>query len=82
MKIVENTNLNCNLEVTDSIGNVKSVVSINTYMPETGKDFNFNFNIMDKELVDTNTQIVQEQLDSFMTTLRAKMLELGYKITI
>lgn len=82
MIVTENTNLNGTLEVTNGEGIKKSVVSINSNLTQNSNNFSFNFTIMDSVSVDANIVEVQNQMDNFMIQLRAKMVELGYKITI
>jgi len=82
MIIVENTNLNGTLEITDPEGVKKSVVSINTNLTENTNNFNFNFTVIDKVAVDANIEAVQLEMNSFMAALRDKMTSAGYLITI
>jgi hypothetical protein len=82
MIITENTNLNGTLEVTNSEGVKKSVVSINSNLTQNSNNFSLNFTIMDAVSVGANITEVQNQMDTFMSQLKAKMVELGYKITI
>ena len=82
MIITENTNLNATLESTDSEGNKKQIVSINSNLTQNSKNFNFSYTIMDEEEVEANLEDIQTQMDEFMVALKAKMVNMGYKVTI
>lgn len=81
MIITQNTNISATLEL--EVEGIKSpVVSVNSKLVQDGRNFNIGFSIMDSASLDENIAEIQAQLDGFMSTIRLKMVELGYKIKI
>ena len=60
----------------------KAIVSINSNYNEIGTNLTVSFNILDKEYVEKNPEIIQSQLDSFLNELREKLKGVGYDVTI
>jgi hypothetical protein len=67
--------------VTDDI-NQKMIVNMNANLNNIGTVLNINFNIIDMENVIANQTSVQAQFNSFLESVRTKLTELGYKITL
>ena len=82
MLIIENTNLRATLQFTDSEGNTKPVVNVNTNLTKGGSNFNLNFTVIDETVITNNLEAIQLEIDSFKTALSEKMIEFGYKITL
>ncbi|MBU5485955.1 hypothetical protein KQI86_16665 [Clostridium sp. MSJ-11] len=60
----------------------KAIVSINSNYNETGTNLTVSFNILDKEYVEKNPAIIQDQLNQFLEELRDKLKGVGYDVTI
>lgn len=82
MEINENINLNGTIEITGADGSKKPAVAVNSNLTKNGGNFNFSFNIIDNIVLESNVAEVQTEIDSFLNTLKAKMIELNYKVTI
>jgi hypothetical protein len=80
LNVNENINMNGNI-VTDDI-NQKMIVNMNANLNNIGTVLNINFNIIDMENVIANQTSVQAQFNSFLESVRTKLTELGYKITL
>lgn len=79
LNINENININANIVPT---GMNKPVIGLSGILNTNTLGFGMSFNIMDKENFDLNLTEIQEQFNQFLDAIRAKMTELGYKITI
>jgi len=82
MEIRETTNLNSILSITNTDKTIKPIITINSNLSQGGNNLNLNFNIIDELSIAGNEAAAQTEMDSFMTALRAKMVELGYQVTI
>jgi hypothetical protein len=60
----------------------KMVLNMNANLNDIKTLFSINFNILDNEYIAANQTSIQTQLDTFLDSVRTKMTELGYKITI
>ncbi|MEW9093747.1 MAG: hypothetical protein AB2417_01585 [Clostridiaceae bacterium] len=60
----------------------KAIVSINSNYNEIGTSLTVSFNILDKEYVEKNPAIIQDQLNQFLEELRDKLKGVGYDVTI
>ena len=82
MLIAESTNLNSMISITEADGTVKNVVSINSNVVKDGASLSVNFSILDNVTLQTNVTSVQADIDTFMNSLKEKMISLNYVITI
>lgn len=77
----QNLNINGAIMEKDASGVERGIVGINVgFTNQT--TFTFGFNILDINAVTNNKESVQTQLNDFIASIRAKMIELGYDITI
>ena len=80
LNIDENTGLNGNITVTDGDKTV-TVLLVSCNLNSSATSLLFSVNVVNKDLLTSNLQTVQQQLTDFKTQVQSKMKDLGYQIT-
>lgn len=80
LNIDENTGLNGNITVTDGDKTV-TVLLVSCNLNSSATNLLFSVNVVNKDLLTSNLQTVQQQLADFKTQVQSKMKDLGYQIT-
>lgn len=80
LNIDENTGLNGNITVEDGDKTV-TVLLVSCNLNSSATNLLFSVNVVNKDLLTSNLQTVQQQLADFKTQVQNKMKQLGYQIT-
>lgn len=80
LNVDENTGLNGNITVPDGDKTV-TVLLVSCNLNSSATNLLFSVNVVNKDLLTSNLQTVQQQLTDFKTQVQSKMKDLGYQIT-
>jgi len=80
LNIDENTGLNGNITVADGDKTI-TVLLVSCNLNSSATNLLFSVNVVNKDLLTSNLQTIQQQLADFKTQVQNKMKDLGYQIT-
>lgn len=78
-----NDSTNVNRIITTTVDNKEvTAVSVSAALNNGGTNFIFNFNIPNPDVTKQNSADVQAQFNTVLDTIKQKMTDMGYPITI
>lgn len=78
-----NDSTNINRIITTTIDNKEvTVINVSATLNNTGTNFIFNFNISNPDVAKENSADVQSQFNTVIDTIKQKIEDMGYPITI